>query len=261
MNPINNNEIPTAILATVGNITKMTFPKQGCTSDVAILDGLHGQFVLKRAKIEQFRTWLAREVFVLNSLSQTVLPVPNVFRFVEENNQSWVLMEFFQGQTLRDYLARERDPENRHQAIFNFGKILTTLHATECPNELKSEELWLDELLERAQYNLDHYQVDGSQELLDQLMKDKPAPYKQTLIHGDFTIDNVLVHEGEIIGVIDWSGGAYGDPRYDAALAIRPKRNAFETDEDKESFFEGYGKKFITKQDYEYFENGLYEFF
>lgn len=75
------------------------------------------------------------------------------------------------------------------------------------------------------------------------------------------TIDNVLVNKGRIVGVIDWSGAAFGDPRYDVALAIRPKYNAFDNEKDKKIFFEGYGKLKITDDEYNYFEDGIYNFF
>lgn len=85
--------------------------------------------------------------------------------------------------------------------------------------------------------------MDGSRELLEKLKIINRKEYKQTLIHGDFTIDNVLVNNGKITGVIDWSGGAYGDPRYDVSLAIRPKPNAFEDEIDKEIFLKAMGTK------------------
>jgi aminoglycoside phosphotransferase (APT) family kinase protein len=40
----------------------------------------------------------------------------------------------------------------------------------------------------------------------------------------------VLVEDNEISGIIDWSGGAFGDPRYDIALATQPKPEAFNTE-------------------------------
>ena len=70
-----------------------------------------------------------------------------------------------------------------------------------------------------------------------------------------------MVYEGRISGIIDWSGGAYGDPRYDLSLAIRPKPNIFQSSKDHNAFFDGYGKKIITDAEYEYFEDGLYAFF
>jgi len=100
-------------------------------------------------------------------------------------------------------------------------------------------------MLNQAEYNLKNYKVDGNEKLLEFIKTNKPNLYKQTFIHGDFTIDNVLVSNGVITGVIDWASGAYGDPRYDVSLAIRPKSNAFEHEIDKVIFFEGYGKRLL----------------
>jgi len=116
-------------------------------------------------------------------------------------------------------------------------------------------------MLNKAEYKLTHFAVDGSEERLKRLKEVRPKPIDNTLIHGDFTIDNVLVNECNIVGVIDWSGATYGDPRYDVALAIRPKYNAFDNDRDKEIFFKAYGKLRITDEEYNYFEDGLYSFF
>ncbi|SHR51791.1 Aminoglycoside phosphotransferase [Mycobacteroides abscessus subsp. abscessus] len=58
-------------------------------------------------------------------------------------------------------------------------------------------------MLYQAEYNFNNHEVDGTKELLERLKVEKPEEYKQTLIHGDFTIDNVIVSNGIIIGVID----------------------------------------------------------
>lgn len=116
-------------------------------------------------------------------------------------------------------------------------------------------------MLLRADYNLRHYTVDGTPELLDRIKNNKPKPIQNTLIHGDYTLDNVLVREGNVTAVIDWSGGSFGDPRYDTALAIRPKPNAFQVPEEADIFFAGYGAKIINEQEYVYFKNRLNEFF
>lgn len=151
----------------------------------------------------------------------------------------------------------------------NYGLCLKKIHECTCPIELlNDEEAWLDTMLIKAEYNLTHFDVDGTGERLKRLKEVRPKPVKNTLIHGDFTIDNVLVKEGNVlvkegnvVGVIDWSGAAYGDPRYDVALAIRPKYNAFDNERDKEIFFNAYEKLRITDEEYNYFEDGIYSFF
>jgi aminoglycoside phosphotransferase (APT) family kinase protein len=261
MNPIKIEELPIEITNLVGEIEALSFPRQGHTSDVGILKTASGTFVIKRTKGERFTSWLKREAIVLEALKNTSLPVPRLFTFIEGCNESWTLTEFMEGQTLRNYLLHEGSEEKRHKVIFQFGKILKKIHSTTCPVELVGEGLWLEFMIETAEYNFQHYETDGSVELLKRLKDEKPTATQQTLIHGDFTIDNVLVKDGRISGVIDWSGGAFGDPRYDAALAIRPKPNAFENESDRVVFFEGYGKKLLTEAEYQYFEDGLYNFF
>jgi aminoglycoside phosphotransferase (APT) family kinase protein len=262
LHPIQIDDIPSEIRNLTGQIKAILFPRQGYTSDVGIVECEQGLFVLKRTHGQRFCSWLRQEVHVLNSLAYTNLPIPRVHLYLEQEtrNQCWAVMDYLEGEPLRQVLFREQNPDKRHEIIFNFGRILSEIHAVQCPSEIRGEVPWLDNMLRQAKFNLDNYRVDGNEELLNRLMTHKPNPIAQTLIHGDFTIDNVLVHDGRITGVIDWSGGAFGDPRYDLSLAIRPKPNAFQNRCDIDSFFAGYGKRPITDQDFAYFV-GLYEFF
>ncbi|CAI6086999.1 phosphotransferase family protein [Cohnella sp. JJ-181] len=263
MLPIKVDEVPNEIIDHLGTIIDIRFPRQGHTSDVGIVEGAKGRFVLKRAKGEQYCSWLSNEVRVLKQLNNTPLPVPEVYRFVEqtEEKQSWVLSEFFEGETLREALPKEKNKKKKEEMIFSFGVVLAQIHSTPCPKGMVWDSVWLEEMLRRAEFNLKHYSVDGTPDLLKEIKANKPSPVKNTLIHGDFTIDNVIFHNGKVTSVIDWSGGAFGDPRYDLSLAIRPKPNAIETNSEIEVFFEGYGKKRLDEQEYKYFENGLYAFF
>lgn len=264
MLPIQIEEIPIEIKDYVRKINSFKFPRQGHTSSVGLIESEQGFYALKRTKGEFNCSLLKREIAVLNCLThETKLPIPKVKRFVEHKSlkESWALIEFFEGETLRTALYNEKSKEIRQEIIFNFGNLLWQIHSTPCPTELIGEEPWLEQMLYNAEYNLGNYEVDGTEELIKEIKTNKPKVRNQTLIHGDFTIDNVLVHNGLITGVIDWSSGAYGDPRYDVSLAIRPKPNAFENEIEKQIFFEGYGGKIINDNDYDYFVKGLYEFF
>lgn len=100
--------------------------------------------------------------------------------------------------------------------------------------------------------------TDGSLELLEKLKSKRPKPVRQTIIHGDCTTDNVLVVNGVASIFIDVSGMEMSDPRYDVALAIRK----FANNEDyKQAFYEGYNLYRISREEFEYFNDGLYEFF
>lgn len=255
-------EIPFEIIDRIGKIKGISFPRQGHTSRVAVLETADHRYVIKKTEHGLYNEWLTEEYKALQYLSETGLPVPKVYALCTVGTSRWLLMDYINGISLREFLSEGLDLKAKEKAISHFGVCLKTIHECPCPAELrKSEHLWLDAMLMKAEYNLTHFEVDGSRELRAHLMKKKPEPIENTLIHGDFTIDNVLTNNGNIMGIIDWSGAAYGDPRYDAALAIRPKANAFDNRRDRDIFFESYGRFRITDEEYGYFEEGLYEFF
>ncbi|MFC4403747.1 phosphotransferase family protein [Gracilibacillus xinjiangensis] len=264
LQPIQISEIPDTIKQYAGEIHSIRFPQQGCTSDLGIIECNGISLALKRAKDPLYNAWLKKEHFVLRCLStETTIPVPKIKKLDidSDKTQVWLLMEFLEGRTLRTALSKETNQAVRSELIYNFGKMLHQIHSTACPKELMKEEPWLEAMLADAEYNLANYKVDGSKILLEKISSNKPKAFAPTLIHGDFTMDNVLVENGKISAVIDWAGGTYGDPRYDVSLSIRPKPGLFESENDKEMFFQGYGKKIIDNEEYEYFANGLYEFF
>lgn len=262
MKPIELNEIPLEIKNYISNIDSTKFPRQGYTSDVMILEANAQKYALKRTKGELHCSLLKKEVMNLESLfKQTKISIPKVHTFVEGPMESWLLMECFEGETIRSTLLNEKNKSKRYEILFNFGKVLFEIHNTPCPSTLKIKTNWLNDMLRQAEYNFKHQQVDGNKKLLEIIIAQPLHIERQTLIHGDFTIDNVLVQEGVISGIIDWGNAAYGDPRLDISLAIRPKPNAFQDETDLNIFFEGYGENLIDRHIYDYYVNGLYEFF
>ncbi|MDQ0171453.1 phosphotransferase family protein [Paenibacillus tundrae] len=260
---MNIQDIPTEIIQQVGEIRDMTFPtKQGHTSIVAILHTPDKKYIVKKTESPLYNEWLSEEYEALQQLCLLGLPIPKAYSIHIQNQTRWLLMDHIEGITLREFLSKEPVPHDKEKAIVSFARCLKKIHESSCPEALmKNDTDWLDNMLMKADYNLTNFTVDGTEALLKRIQEIRPTPITNTLIHGDFTIDNVLVHNGNIVGVIDWSGAAYGDPRYDVALAIRPKHNAFEDDRDKEVFYNAYGKLRLTDEEYDYFEDGLYNFF
>ncbi|MBU8687530.1 aminoglycoside phosphotransferase family protein [Priestia megaterium] len=244
-----------------GKIEKVTFPKQGCTSDVGILHTAKGRYVLKRAKGEKYRKWLYKEYYVLDHIQELEgFQSPKAYKFVQTAEQSWLLLEFFEGKTVREYLEKEGNEKKREYVVCEMGRLLARIHDAECPEPLVSKQPWIHRMLQEAQYNLTHYKVDGNQQLLKQLQDQHMICRKEVLIHGDYSIDNLLVHDGQIAAAIDWSGGVYGDPCYDVGLAVRFEDGIFTGSKEREVLFKVDGKQ-ISQREFCYFAEGLYEFF
>ncbi|KAA8785897.1 aminoglycoside phosphotransferase (APT) family kinase protein [Paenibacillus sp. 4624] len=255
-------DIPSEILGQIGTVQRITFPRQGHTSTVAVLETADQRYVIKKTEHELYNEWLSDEHIAMQLLQGKGLPIPKTHSFCAEHQSRWLLMDYIEGISLRQFLASHPSQEDKERAITSFGRCLRKLHECPCPMEWqRKESAWLDTMLSKAEYNLAHYSIDGNEHLLTHLKKNRPSTVQPTLIHGDFTIDNVLVRDGEVVGMIDWAGAAYGDPRYDVALAIRPKTNAFEDERDKHIFYDAYGKRRLTEEEYRYFEDGIYNFF
>lgn len=265
MQLITIKDLPQEFRDTLGEVRNLTFPKQGCTSEVAVVECANGKYVVKRARGEQYGAWLAEEHRVLTALALlplTIIPKPYHFvrRTTLAGDESWLLMDYLPGESVGERLLQVKNGGEREAILRSFGRALALLHMLPVPPELTGGEPWLEQMLQQARFNLDNYQVDGSTELLEHLVENHPAEVQSQLIHGDFTIDNVLMVGTEVTGVIDWSGGAYGDPRYDIALAIRPQEEGFQTPEDVQTFYAGYGLNTLSAEELNYFVD-LYEFF
>ncbi|GGH49376.1 hypothetical protein GCM10008014_13800 [Paenibacillus silvae] len=257
-------DIPSEMRELIGNVKQITIPRQGHTSSVTILHTSSHSYVIKKTEHELYNEWLADEYKALKHLEETALPVSTAHSFFADQNARWLLMDYMEGVTLRRFLIDNSDQKQRDKAIASFGRCLKQLHECSCPMDWQhkhTEHTWLDTMISKAEYNLANFAVDGNAGLLTYLKENRPGWVEPTLIHGDFTTDNVLVRDGQITGVIDWAGAAYGDPRYDVALAIRPKASAFEEERDKDVFYDAYGKRRLTDEEYRYFEQGIYNFF
>lgn len=255
-----NQAIPEQFQEIIGNVQRTSFPKrQGATSEVVFLHTVQGNFVCKCSSLPKYRSWLLKEAKVMEELNvNTALSIPTYHHYMEDESKSYLLMSLEKGIPLREALIAAKTDEEKTNLIRSFGTKLRTLHETDPPPKWRQQESWLDLQLKKAAYNLKNYEVDGDQLLLDSLKENKPDNITQTLIHGDFTIDNVLVTENRVQTFIDLSESAFGDPRYDVALAIR----SFLYDKDLlNAFYEGYKLQRISKEEFDYFDGGLYEFF
>ena len=262
------DNLPAELQAALGQVQEWIAPPQGMSgARVELARTTHGAYVLKYAVGTLYGSWLAREYRVLSALSPLALPVPRPHALVRRDTgvtpERWLLMDAFPGETLSAVLLKTTGTSTRVSLLRDFGQTLARIHAPAVPAGVpRPQPTWLDAMLDEAAENLEHFSVDGTPELLAHLRQTRPQPVSPTLIHGDYTIDNVMVADGRVCGVIDWSGGAMGDPRHDLALATRPQDEAFSTEReaDLQAFYEGYGSPPLSQTEFDYY-NGLDEFF
>lgn len=250
------------IEAYAGAIQSQTTPPQGMTSLVVLLKTERGNFALKRSDRVPYLEWLKREAFVLNALSTTHLPIPQVIAIDEQPDSVSLLMTALPGEPLSELLRRGVSDEMRRDLLHQFGQTLSLIHNAQPPSILSSDRPWLQRILDEGRFNLEHGYAEEEALLIAQMIATCPATIPEVLIHGDYTIDNVLVDGGRITGIIDWGRGDIGDPRYDLTLATRPQEpeSAFLDEADFVAFYAGYGGERLNRAEEQWFFD-LYGYF
>jgi aminoglycoside phosphotransferase (APT) family kinase protein len=230
---------------------------QGMTSEVAfVLDGTR-ESVLKRCRHPVYVAWLRRERRVLRALSEAPWPMPRVIGSHESGaNEVWLHMTRVPGESLWQVLLRS--PLERGAHLRTLGRLLRQLHSLPAPSSFRGQRPWLDRTLAQARLNLAW--CDGSAALLDRLEATRPADGPEVLIHGDLALDNVLVDSAGHMGLIDWSGGDLGDPRYDVSLALATEPELRLDPPEVDAFYDGYGDPPLEPAVTRWFVE-LYEFF
>ena len=264
--PLSAHELPDQIRDLAGEPLRLSFPRQGYTSNVAVVAGRRHKLVVKRARGEQFSSWLAQERRVLFVLPELPFRFPRVRLLCQTGTpfepESWLVSDFIPGDPLREVLLRVTARDERAELLRAWGATLAAIHRAPLPLGLAvAGRSWLERMLGEAGRNLQQMRADeGTPAKLARLRRDMPAAVPPALIHGDFTLDNTLVEHGAITGVVDWSGGAWGDPRYDLALALKPEKEAFRARADTDAFLAGYEGRKLTTREARYFVR-LYDFF
>ncbi|MHA7584395.1 phosphotransferase [Paenibacillus vandeheii] len=104
---MNIQDVPIEIIEKIGIVKKITFPKQCHTSIVAILDTLEKKYIIKKTENDLYNEWLLEEYKVLQYLYHTGLPVPRAYSYHVEDQSRWLLMDYIDGISLREFLSKE----------------------------------------------------------------------------------------------------------------------------------------------------------
>lgn len=160
------------------------------------------QFALRVFRPNQLPT-LQRELVALGAARGGGVPVPRVYALGTFEDRPSLLMQWSQGRPLLDELRAR--PGQLLTLGVRFGRQHAALHRVAAPASLRAN--WIDWAGPLA---------PGLAARLRQL----PAIDKPRLLHLDYHPLNVLVQDGRVSSVLDWTNAHAGDPRADFARTV-----------------------------------------
>jgi aminoglycoside phosphotransferase (APT) family kinase protein len=206
-----------------GGRSNLTF--RGC-------DASGRSFVLRRPPLGstlQSAHDMGREHRVLEALVPTAVPVPRPLAFCEDpsiNGAPFYVMEHLDGPVLRNSTDVEAvfAAEQRAELTWSLIDTLAEIHRLDPDavglGTLGRREDYLGRQLRRWKRQYDEVRardIPAVDEVHRRLVARQPRQQRDTLVHGDYRIDNV-VFSGDrpaVAGVLDWELCTLGDPLAD----------------------------------------------
>lgn len=153
------------------------------------------------------------------------VPVPTVTHFLAAGDDAWLVTTALPGQTA--YQLLEAEPQAAGRIVDALARFLLQLHAIDvnsCPfasDHLRRMELARVRveagLVEENDFDDARAGWTGGQvfDALDALLPLMPDP---VVTHGDFSLDNLLLQDGEVVGCIDTGRVGVADRYQDLAI-------------------------------------------
>jgi len=170
-----------------------------------------------------------REYRVMAALQGSAVPVPRMLAYCEDSavvGTPFYLMEFVDGRVLVDQSLTGMAPAERGAIYREMNRVIAALHAVDVAAVGLSDHGRPGNYFERqiARWSRQCREStlplpEAMHRLMDWLPEHIPPGDETTLVHGDYRLDNLVLHptEPRVIAVLDWELSTLGHPLADFA--------------------------------------------
>ncbi len=204
--------------------------KGGQSNPTYLLRAASGKYVLRRkppGKLLASAHAVDREFRVISALYAADFPVPRPYLLCEDDEiigTMFFIMECVDGRIFWDLDLPAAEPEERAALYDNVNETLAKLH------NFDYESLGLGDYGKSGNYFArqisrwsgqyrasETTRIEPMDALLDWLPANIPDDDSAAVVHGDFRLDNMIVHprEPRVIAVLDWELSTIGHPLAD----------------------------------------------
>jgi aminoglycoside 3'-phosphotransferase I len=176
----------------------------------------HGEGSLADAVIDELvrLRWLA-----------TYLPVPEVLGFTGTAGSSWLKTSALAGESAKQLLERgAQDPKTIVESLAEFMSRVHTVPVDACPFswplalKLTQARRRIDAGLIRTDLFEPEWRDRSAEDLWRDIQAELPLAPDLVVTHGDFSLDNILLDGGQVVGCIDVGGAGVADRHQDLAI-------------------------------------------
>ncbi|MDP3856057.1 phosphotransferase [Phenylobacterium sp.] len=168
-----------------------------------------------------------REYKVITALYPTGFPVARSYGLCTDDSVvgTWFyVMDMVEGRILWDQQLPQYEPAERHAIFMAKIKTLADLHNTDYEaiglGDYGKPGNYMGRQVDRwtKQYKASEtVHLEEMEKLIEWLPKSLPAQERTSIVHGDYRLDNMVIHptEARVIAVLDWELGTLGEPLAD----------------------------------------------
>ena len=199
----------------------------GQSNPTYLLEASSGRYVLRRkppGKLLKSAHAVDREYRVIRALHGTGFPVPRPWLLCEDETvvgTPFHVMDFVEGRIFWDLDLPGLDREERGAIYDDVNRTIARLHTIDYRNigleDFGKPGNYFERQISRwsGQYRASETQpVPAMDRLIDWLPDNIPDDDSSTVVHGDFRLDNLVIHptEPRVIAVLDWELSTIGHP-------------------------------------------------
>jgi aminoglycoside phosphotransferase (APT) family kinase protein len=207
----------------------------GQSNPTFLLTARSGKYVLRRRPVGQLLPGahaVDREFRVQRALANSPVPVARVYSLCEDDaviGSAFYVMDYVDGRVPFDPRLPEMRPDERGAVYASMNETIARLHmidpAAAGLADFGRPGNYLARQISRwtKQYRASETTAIAAMDnLIEWLPRHIPALDETRIVHGDYRIDNLILHKTEprVAAVIDWELSTLGDPLVDFACHV-----------------------------------------